>query len=159
MSFKDLADSCQAMAIANKIDPTADSVWRSLCRYYSNKFHTPLDQVLDMSPEHVILNVYEDQIDDIDVEEKLDVIMEAIYTLEDPDYESKKSEELDEFIKQAELDEQDRVATGRKIHAKKKKSIKKALLESIPPDAEKQPTGGSINLSYLEAEENGRFED
>lgn len=33
--------------------------WRHICRYYSEHFHTPLIQVYNLSPVHVLQNYYE----------------------------------------------------------------------------------------------------
>ena len=93
IDFKDLLDTCQAEAIANKLSPTESSIWRSLARSYSKLFSTPLHLVLNMDSEHVILNVYEYQLKDLDEDkiENLEHLMETIYTIEDPDYDAKKN--------------------------------------------------------------------
>ena len=49
IEFKDLTDYCQALAIANKLSPTEESVWRSICRSYSKKFNEPLSACLNGS--------------------------------------------------------------------------------------------------------------
>lgn len=147
MEFKELLEFCQAEAIANRMSPTEASVWRGLCRTYSEKFHTPLAQVLEMDPEHVILNVYEAQSENLDTEDyqKLEHIMDTLQTIKDPEYERAKAGEQAEFDRRAEEEEAKRIAAGRPVYQGKKKTLFKK--DETPED--KKPTGGSINLDYL----------
>jgi hypothetical protein len=152
IQFKELLEYCQAEAIATRMNPTEDSVWRALCRTYSKMFHTPLSQVLEMDPEHVILNVYEDQAEDMDIEDynKLEHILDTIRTIEDPNYEAKRKDEQDEFDRQAELEEEERIRSGKAVHRSLQKDLDaKRLLEKGEEPPEKKPTGGMINLDYL----------
>lgn len=147
IEFKDILEYCQAEAIANKFAPTEASVWRTLCRTYSEKFHTPLAQVLEMDPEHVILNVYEAQAEDLDIDDyqKLEHIMDTLKTINDPEYERAKAGEQADFDRRAEEEEAERVKAGRPVYQGKKKTLFKK--DEAPED--KKPTGGSINLDYL----------
>jgi hypothetical protein len=147
IEFKDLLEYCQAEAIANKFAPTEASVWRTICRTYSEKFHTPLIQVLEMDPEHVILNVYEAQSEDLDISDyqKLEHIMDTLQTINDPEYERVKAGEQAEFDRRAEEEEAERVKAGRPVYQGKKKNTFKKTTE---PE-QKRPTGGMINLDYM----------
>lgn len=152
IEFKELLEYCQVEAIASKLKPTEDSVWRALCRSYSKLFHTPLSLVLEMDPEHVILNVYEDQAEDMNTEDyqKLEHILDTIKSIEDPDYESKKNEEQDEFDRQAELEEEERIKAGRAVHPLLQRDLdKKRAAEKGEEPPPKMPTSGMINLDYL----------
>jgi hypothetical protein len=163
MDFKELTEYCQALALASKLSPDEAAVWRYMCRTYSRKFSTPLAQVIEMDPEHVILNVYEDQMDELDTEENLEKFLDIVYGLEDPEYEAQKRSELDEFISKAEAEEQERVKKKKPIHPalrfESEVSTKNTSEneEVLPPNT---PQGGSINLSYLAKEETeGGFEE
>jgi hypothetical protein len=156
ISFKDLLEYCQVEAIASKVSPTEDSVWRGLCRQYSKKFHTPLNQVLEMDPEHVILNVYEDQAEEMETEDyqKLEHIMDMIRTIEDPNYEAQKQNEQDEFDRQAEEEEAARVAAGKAVHPSLQRKLNQKMAEDKAKkegeEAPKEPPKqGFIDLSYL----------
>lgn len=152
IEFKDILETCQAEALAGRLNPTEDSVWRSMARTYSKTFHTPLADVLQMDPEHVILNVYESQAEDLDLEDynKLEHIMDTLRSIEDPEYEAKKRDEQAEFDRKAELEEEERVKSGRAVHPSLQKELdRKRLLEQSNQEPEKRPTGGSINLDYL----------
>lgn len=153
MDFKDLLDTLQAEAISNKLYPTDSAVWRQICRNYSQKFSTPLYLVESMEPEHVVLNFYEDQLEDIDIDDKIQSMMEIIYRIEDPNYESDEEAELQDFIEEAEVREKERLKKGLKPHQLKKLSTKKSLPENeIPVQA---PLEGGLNLKYMESEEEG----
>lgn len=152
IEFKELLEFCQAEAIANRLSPTEASVWRGICRTYSEKFHTPLAEVLEMDPEHVILNVYESQAEDMDIEDyqKLEHIMDTLRGIEDPNYEAKKRDEQAEFDRQAELEEEERIKAGRAVHKSLQKDLdRKKASEKGEPEEPKKPTGGMINLDYL----------
>lgn len=154
MTFQELIEYCQTAALASKLAPDDEAVYRTLCRTYSEMFNTPLYLVKQMEPLDAILEVYEKQFSDIDVEENLEQILDMLYGLEDPDYATTKRNELKEFMKKAEEEEKKRIEEGRPIHKSlKSPSSKKTVLETPLPEKEKTPTGGSINLSYLEAEE------
>lgn len=152
--FKDLIDYCHAEALASTIEPTLDSLWRQICRYYSMKFSTPLHQVLQMDAFHVITNVYEQQMsEDVrPMEDRIEKYLDMIYTLEDPDYADKQSEELKEFIEEAIEEEAERVRAGRPIH----KALKnESSLGGPATPKTTMPASGGIDLSYLEREELG----
>lgn len=146
LEFRDLLDYCQVEAISNKASPTEDSVWRSIARTYSKLFNTPLHIVLnDLIPEDVILNVYEHQLEQMDIDkyETIKDLYDIICTIENPDYEKINEEELDDFVRKAEEEERERIKKGISINPKK------TLLSKKEPETEKLPTQGSINLDYL----------
>lgn len=150
MDFKELLDYCKAQAILNTLESNEVSVWRSICRSYSEKFSTPLHLCLDgtIPPEDIMLAEFENQLKDFDEETDAESILDQIYVLEDPEYEKQKQEELEEFIDEAEKQEEERVRLGKPIH----KALKKEV--TIEEPINQMPAGGSINLSYLENEEN-----
>jgi hypothetical protein len=154
MDFKELTEYCQAVALMSKILPDEGAVWRYICRKYSAKFSTPLDQVQIMDPEHVILNVYEEQLDELNLEQNLENFLDMIYTLEDPAYEAQKKQELGDFISQAEKQESDRIKAGKPIHPRMAKDAE-VTLQDTPQ--EQKPKGGKVDLSYLEKEESTDF--
>jgi hypothetical protein len=147
IDFKELLEYCQVEAISSKVSPTEESVWRSLCRDYSIKFHTPLMDVLLLDPEHVVLNVYELQAETMDTDDyqRLERIMDTLLGIEDPNYEAKKNKEQEEFDRQAELEEEERIKAGRPVYQPKKKT----LLKNDEVTQKKLPTGGMVNLDYL----------
>lgn len=162
MDFKELLETAQADAILGKLSPDELTVWRSICRSYSKKFSTPLHLCLDgtIPAEDILLAEYEDQLEKLDLDEGLEGLLDKIYTLLDPEYEGEKKVELDDFIAKAEKEEEERIRKGKPIHRSMKNE---STLKTLPENAEvmeNKPTGGSIDLSYLEKEENlsGRFE-
>lgn len=152
LEFKDLLDFCQAEAIANKLSPTEASVYRAICRSYSKMFHTPLKKVIEMDAEHVILNVYEEQLEAVDEEkyEHLEKMLDTIYQIEDPNYERTKSEAFEDDIRMYEREEEERIRLGKPVHPSLAKKDKKTVLENEKDPPENLPKGGSIDLSYLE---------
>ena|ERR1035437_7158625 len=164
INFRDLLDLCRAESLANLMEPTESSIWRSICREYSTKFHTPLNLVMDkLDPYFVILNVYEQQLESFDLDENLEQILDTAYSLADPNYSKQKEEEQKSFDEQAEKEEKERVESGESLltylarkSSKNKKKAKKA------PKAKKMPKSGGINmeaLSHLQEEDQGSFDD
>lgn len=160
MDFKDLLDYCKAEAIANTLLSTELSIWRSLCRSYSKKFSTPLHLCLDgtIPPEDILLAEFEDQLDNFDIEKDLDTVLEQIYRIEDPDYEEKVEEEVQEFMAEAARQERERIRLGKPIHRLLGKEPNLENTPEKPPALNPKKSGGHINLSYLEREEAGNPE-
>lgn len=156
LEFKDILEYCSAEALANRMSPTEDSVYRSLCRAYSKLFHTPLHEVVKLDPEFVILNVYESRSEDLDIDDyqKLEHMLDTLCSIEDPEYDKRKEQEQAEFDRLAELEEEERVKSGRAVHpVLQKKLDEKRLLEKGEEPTPTKPTGGSINLSYLQKQD------
>jgi hypothetical protein len=158
MDFKDLLEYSQAEAIASFLSADEVSVWRSICRSYSKKFSTPLHLCLDgtIPPEDILLAEYEDQLEKFKIEDNLEVLLDKIYMLIDPDYEREKKVELESFIKRAEKEEEERIRKGKPIHKAMKGEPTLSTMEDEVK--EQKPSQGYIDLSYLEKEENPDFE-
>lgn len=158
MDFKELLEYSQAEAISSFLSADEVSVWRSICRSYSKKFSTPLHLCLDgtIPPEDILLAEYEDQLEKFKIEEDLEVLLDKIYMLIDPEYEREKKVELEDFIKKAEREEEERIKKGKPIHrAMKDEPTLKTMEDEVKTQ---KPTHGYIDLSYLEKEENSDFE-
>lgn len=152
--FADLLNYCKAQAILNTLEATEESVWRSMCREYSRAFYTPLHLVLQMDMEEVMLAVFENQLAEYDSDKDLEALLDKIYVLENPAYEKQKQEELEEFIDKAEMEEQERLKSGKPIHPTLRgETTLKNTPENGEPPKENKPTGGSVNLAYLAREE------
>lgn len=151
--FNELIEYCKAIALKNAFIPTEDSVWKSICRTYSKTFHTPLHQVLQLDPEHVILAVLEDRYDGIDMLANVESFLDQIYALEDPNYRKQQNEDMDVFAQQAEELEQKRINKNNQRDA----ANKKALSGKQEPEPENKPTGGSVDFSGLKNEDPGKF--
>jgi hypothetical protein len=147
LEFRALLNSLQTQAIANKLSPTEVSLWRSMCREYSQKFHTPLHLVLEMAPEDVVINIYESQLEPINARkwENLERILETLSMIEDPDYDTKKEKKLQDEIATMEREEEER------LEKKTLKSLsKKSLLEK--EETKDLPKEGFVDLSYFKDE-------
>jgi hypothetical protein len=145
-----MINTTKALAIANALLPTQESVYRNFCRRYSVAFHTPLSEVFELSPEHVILNVFEHEMDDLDLDEHTEDLLHMIYQIEDPEYDDKVAQDVEDFIMLAEEEEKKRLAQGRRIGQKVQAKPK---IDPIPPE---MPTSGGLNLAYLEKLDNER---
>lgn len=164
-NFQILLNTLRAESIADKIYPSEESIWRYMCRQYSKAFFTPLHIVNELPIEEVVKAVYEHQLDNVEVDDNIEYLMEQIYRIEDPEYDADKEKELQEFIRQAEEEEEARLAMNKPVHkeaesnpldmASKKTISEKTVLETeeIPPGLPKE---GFLDLSYLEDSENER---
>lgn len=142
MEFSELMAYCKAQALRDVLAPTEESVHRSFCMAYSQKFHVPLPEVLKMDPEHVMLVEFTSQLEEIKIEKHIDSILDQIYTLENPNYQKEKENDLEDFIKKAEKEEAERV-----------KKLKKTIVKKEEVEEEKKPSGGTVDFSGLKDEE------
>lgn len=152
IEFREFLEYCQIEAIANKVNPTDVSMYREMCRRYSKMFHTPLHLVETLDPEHVLLNIYEEQLEDTDLEnfQKLEHLLDIIRGIEDPEYNAAQSKEQAEVDKKAELEEEERIKSGRAVHPTLQKALnEKTLLKKVKEEIKEKPTRGFINLDYL----------
>ena len=154
LHINEIIELARVEAVAFKLHPNAASTWRNFCRDYSKLFSTPYHEVLLMSPEFVISTVLEERLDEVPVIEKMEELMERIYTAEDPNYESSKEKDLQSWIQDVEIEENQRVKAGKPINLKKK-SYKKEQEAKPKEEAPKDlPKEGFINLAYLANNEN-----
>ena len=155
INFKEIIDACQAEALANKLSPSEDSVYRSLTRRYSKRFNVSLATVRLMSIHDILLDLYEDQLEDIDTDDHLEDFKESIRKIKDPNYEENEEAAMDDFEEQALREEEERIKAGKPVHhsLRKQASLEKRVSEVPEAKSEKNPTGGFIDLSYLEKED------
>ena len=144
IELKDLVEYCISESISSRFYPTEESEYRRYCREYSKFFNTPLIEVYNLSPEHIILNVYEEYIKRYDLEKYKDYtdLIEQLRRIEDPNYDAAQEKDLTDFIKKIEKAEKQRLEEGRTIPS----------LGNPKPKVEekKLPEEGYLNLSYLE---------
>lgn len=148
LNLNDIIELCRAEALAGKLYPTDTSDWRWFCRAYSKTFHTPLIQVLEMDPEHVILAVLEDGLDHRRLKKREDAaaVIEDLRRLEDPDYDKHEAEEFEDFVEGVEEWDNQRLSDGKPVP---KKRVKEEKPQPIPEHKKE----GFINLSHLAKEE------
>lgn len=139
MTLQLLLDYCKAKAIGESIRPDDDTIYREFCRTYSETFHTPLLQVYDLDPEHVILNVFEHQLKDYDTENNLNPLIEQINRIANPNFDSDEEEALQDYIKDLQAKED-------KTKEPEKKPEEEVV---IPEDA---PKSGGVDFSDLNDE-------
>jgi len=166
MELYELIQALKVQSIADLFEPDADSIWRWYCRNYSKAFFTPLYQVMNLDPQHVILSVLENNLEPAggeNLEDNVEDLLERVYAIEDPTYESMKRKELEEIDSEIERIEALRIKENRPIHKSLKVPdvFKKTLLKEEKVEAPKIPPSGGINLSYLAEQdsEGGGFKD
>lgn len=133
-------EMAETQAVEAKINPTEETLWRSVERQYSKLFHTPLHLVCTLDPLYVLTSLYENKLEGLSVkdDEEFNQILDSLYRLQDPNYDSEREKEEEEYNKRAVLEEEERLA---KIAAKKaKKTGTKPAIDS---------KHGGVNLSYL----------
>lgn len=85
MNFYDLFELSQLRAIELAITPTLHSVWLMKCRDYSQRFHTPLDRVVnELDPLFVLDALNQDKYHPSIVDEELEQLIETLQRIKDP---------------------------------------------------------------------------
>jgi len=142
MSFSSLLEYCKVAALKDLLAPTEETVWKSITRVYSERFHVPLPQVRQMNPEEVISEVFEVELEGTDPIDNIENILDQIYTIEDPAYKVQKEENMEVFIKKTEKKEQKRLLSDKE----------KELFNREKLRPKNKPTGGSVDFSHLKNE-------
>jgi CheY-like chemotaxis protein len=81
--------------------------YRWVCREYSKRFHTPLNEVYDLPIVHVAQNVYEDILQDNDPEELLEKAYSVVY----PDSEDEIEEYINEILEEEKAKQEVKAAS------------------------------------------------
>jgi hypothetical protein len=151
--INEIIEVARVEAIAFKLHPTAASMWRNFCRDYSKLFSTPLHEVFEMSPEFVISQVLEERLDEVNAVDHLEDLMERIYIAEDPNYESEKERDLQDWITDIEEEEIQRKKADKPINLKKVSYKNLPKKESVVEAPKNLPKEGFVNFDYLNKDE------
>lgn len=118
MFFREFIETCQSIAICNKLYPSDEANWHYICREYSKTFHTPLHEVLKLNPEFTCTQLFSEQFNRLDLEEQedLETVSDIINSLKDPEYDIKKEKALRDELKRYQEEEKLRLEEGRSIH-------------------------------------------
>jgi len=170
------------IALANVSDPDYEYIYRMTCRWFSKTFHTPLQDVYNMSPDEVFLHYFETGYEKLQgSDEGEDSIFYDMMKAIDPDFDEKEEEDLQDFIEMIEAEEEAKrqnkanqtptrtYATGYKepktnhdkqsLHGKPQGSFAKPVVktykESLPEDADGQDLEGLDALSKSSSEDGG----
>ena len=152
MSFRDLLETAQALSLANRLYPDEAAIWHKYCRAYSKTFSEPLSKVLEMDPLTVFSAVFSDNLDEWDIEERLQETFDLIYSLQDPNYDAKKEAAIREEIRQIEERERIRLEKGEAIHpslAKEKHIITKDQSPKKETPPKELPKSGGIRMDLI----------
>lgn len=113
------------------VKPDSRAFFRKICRWFSEKFNTPLPMTEDMPKEYILEHYFESIYGDMDEEDRKEEIRILLETPEERQIRLKlEAEEEDGFL--AELEEEAKEFEGMDIveiskKLKQKKKIKKAL--------------------------------
>ena len=147
MSFRDLIDTAQSIAISEKLVPDETAVWERYCREFSTRFSTPLMEVRSMDPLFVLCQVNCDNLSDFDVEERLDDLKDLLGSLSDKDYDIKKERLFREEMRKIEEEEALRLEEGRAVHPSLEKD--KRVIAKDQPKPKEMPKQGGINMGLI----------
>jgi hypothetical protein len=85
------------IALAQVIEPNTEYYYRNICRWYSEKFHTPLHVVeTELQPSYVLRHYYEVGFSQMKDEELDSALFKAV----NPEHEEDTEEDIQNFIKQ-----------------------------------------------------------
>ena len=140
MNIFDILEHAHSKALLNKLVPDEAAIWRGMLRKYSKTFNISIIDAEKMNPEDIALALYENQLDDLDLDDDRDfsLFMDRLYTLDDPNYD-------------AEHDKEEEAANQKILDEENEKIAKKALKKANPKAEPKKelPKQGGINLNYL----------
>jgi len=162
MSFRELLETAQSIALSEKLHPTEVSIWYKYCREFSTRFHTSLIEVLTLDPEFVVHQVTSDQLSTWNTEERIDDVLDLIGNLSNPNYDQEKEKALREEMRQIVEEEKRRVEMGEAIHSSLDTSKKFGDKPKEDTGEKELPKSGGINMSLIkqlqnEEKEGGEF--
>ena len=150
MSFKEIEDTAQAVAISERLSPTFEYIWNRYCRVYSELFNEPLSLVLAMDPYYVCHQVFSSKLDKLDLDDNIENIQDIIASLEDPNYDINKERAYREQMKRIEDEEELRVKEGRAVHESLEKENYVFKKEEPTPEMPKDlPKSGGLNMNLI----------
>jgi hypothetical protein len=150
MSFRDLIESSQAIALAEKLHPDDVANWHYFCREYSKTFFTPLHEVLKFDPQFVITQMYAEIFSKLDPEEQFEEIGDIINSLSDPEFDIKRERAYREEMRRIVEEENERLERGESVHPSLDKG--KALAAQPEPSNEilkDLPKSGGLNMDVI----------
>lgn len=153
MTFRDLLETTQAIALSNRLNPTEEAVYTRYCREFSKRFSMSLIEVYDLNPEFVLTELFSDYLSDWDTDERMEDFLDLHGSLSDQDYDAKKERDYREQMRRILEEERLRVKEKRPIH------------ESMSPKQTQKkeiPKSGGINMDLIkqlqnEEKESGKF--
>lgn len=147
MPFRDLLETAQSLALADKLQPNEVAVWEYYCREFSTKFSTPLLEVRNLDPLFVIKEVSSLNLSELNVEEHLIEVQEMIASLLDPEYDVHKERAIREELRQVQEREEERLREGKAIHPSLEKDKRVITKEDTLP--KNLPKSGSLNMNLI----------
>jgi hypothetical protein len=134
-------------ALVDTLEPDMTYHYRSICRWYSEKFHTPLHTVEnELPPIYVLRHYYESNFSTMEEEDMERLIFKAL----NPDWNEDEEEDIQDFIDMVEKEDKARQSksTNKKqsIEGKSKPSgtssvgsVTRTFDEPPPPEAGSDP--------------------
>ncbi len=144
-----IIESIQKTALLAAIRPDGDAVLRNLFRWFSKTFHTPLADVEEMPIEYILQHYFESQYEELEDEDKHNLIIFLLETREEREA-RKKEEEQDEedFFNEAQAEAESGLSLQESTKKFKKPLIQKAIksLEAIKEAMEEK----DISVSFVD---------
>lgn len=144
MNFFELFEYAQIRAIEAAITPSMESIWRSRCRLYSQKYFTPLHEVERLDPIKVLQALYEDQYPPSIVDEELQELLDTLHKIKDPNYSRMSAEATEEFV--------DAVLNRELARFNKKKAPTPESIQQEVAKEEAKPKSGGLAFNNSESE-------
>lgn len=131
-------------AVEGALTESTEFFYRKITRWYSNQFHTPLQQVRKMPFMHILQEYYETQIEGYEYNDLYDMTVQQLI----PEL-MRAREEQDEEFAQNLVEEQQRT-----LKRKEKKEAEKAKgQQSLKDDNKPSSQVQEFNMNFEEEEE------
>jgi len=99
----DITDSIRKLAMLAVIEPDASAFLRRISRWFSQTFHTPLNEVEDLPTGYILQHYYEHTFEQMESKDRHNLIIELLESpSERADRKRKQESEDDQFLAQME---------------------------------------------------------
>lgn len=158
-------DALKLLALRAVMNPDGEASFRSICRWYSTTFHTPLHLVDDLPEDDVLLAYFESTYEDMEEDKREEVLQGLLETDEDRKKKAltKDAENADafEFARQMAYEEKQKQAKAKisDVKVEKKTSMlspadkKEARLEAGPTAPAFEKLEPEVSIKFVDAAE------
>lgn len=151
-------ESLKLLALKAVIAPDGEAHYRSICRWYSKEFHTPLHTVEELPEDEVLQTYFESTYEDLSENERADLLKELLETPEEraQRLRAQDIEEAEnfEFAQMAAQEEKQKKAKAKlsevRVEEKRSTLMSEPALASTLPTAKLEP---DVSIRFVDPDE------
>ena len=152
-------DALKLLALRAVMKPDGEAHYKSICRWYSKTFHTPLHTVDELPEEDVLTAYFEDRYEDMEEAEREDALRGLLESEEDrrARQRAKDAEDAESFEFAQRLAAEERQKQAQKRVADVQVEKKPSMLSTASQRESRLPQGKPASFEKLEPDVSIKF--